>query len=312
MNFTGERFIPNKFNEIDEIYAEHLNRYKAVLPFVKNKKILDAACGVGYGSYILSKNGKQVYGIDIDEESIKYAKKNFNRKNLHFVKASIENLPFDNDFFDIVVSFETIEHVNEIMQNKFLNEIERVLKKEGILFISTPNKLVYSDKRGFKNKFHIKEFYEEEFYNFLKNKFKYVEFFYQNEEVSDIIINFKYKYFVNTTENNVFEKKYIIAVCSNSKIENINLNSFFIRTGIFDRTLMRVKELQDEIEDKSKWALNLDRENNELKARVKELQDEIEDKSKLIYNFESKLNNIYKSKWYKIYMFINKKFLNKK
>lgn len=130
MEFTGERFIPEKTDGI--IATEHYHRYLAVMEFLKknsDKVVLDAASGSGYGTNLISKFSKKVYGIDISIEAVEYAKNNFSRDNIEFLNSSIESLPFEDNTIDVIVSFETIEHVDLTAQNKFLNEINRVLKK---------------------------------------------------------------------------------------------------------------------------------------------------------------------------------------
>ena len=143
MDFTGERLVPGKVDL--ELEVEHMNRYIFASDLVKNKKVLDAACGTGYGTALLAQSAERVFGIDISKEAISYAESNYSAKNVNFAVANIEKLPFESDFFDVVVSFETIEHVDTQKQEKFLSEVKRILKKDGIFIISTPNKEVYKN-----------------------------------------------------------------------------------------------------------------------------------------------------------------------
>lgn len=94
------------------------------------------------------------------------ANRKYGNQKLSYLNGSVEYLPFENQSFDVVVSFETIEHVGEEIQRKFLEEICRVLKPEGTLIMSTPNKAVYTDLVEGENPFHIKEFYVKNFGNF--------------------------------------------------------------------------------------------------------------------------------------------------
>ena len=109
MDFTGERFIPNRGLD-NELEIEHFQRYKAVCNLVKGKIVLDAACGEGYGSHILSQVAKQTFGVDISQETIDHATNQYKSDTLSFINASICKLPFEDKSIDIVVSFETIEH----------------------------------------------------------------------------------------------------------------------------------------------------------------------------------------------------------
>lgn len=158
LEFTGERFTPEC---VREIWYEHYHRYAFVKSLVKDLVVLDAACGEGYGSEILSGSAKSVTGIDIDKTSIEHALQKYNKNNLKFIQASCSSLPLEDNSIDVVVSFETLEHLAE--QEEMLAEFQRVLKPEGFIVISTPDKKYYSDEVGFTNEFHVKELYKEEF-----------------------------------------------------------------------------------------------------------------------------------------------------
>lgn len=174
---TGERFIPDQFGA--RASSEHIQRYMTIQEIVRNKIVLDAACGEGYGSNLLSETASEVVGIDISTDTINSARNKYRRNNLKYEVASITNLPFEDNSVDVVVSFETIEHVVEDMQQKFLCEVKRVLKPDGILIISTPDKMYHTDIPNQINEFHVKEFYEKEFLEFLKEYFVNVDFYYQ-------------------------------------------------------------------------------------------------------------------------------------
>lgn len=234
MDFTGERFIPT-LDLGDEIYAEHYHRYMSIQGLVKDKVVLDAACGEGYGTNILAQYAKRVVGIDISQESIEWASNNYTKENVEFKKSSIENLPFPDNTFDIVVSFETIEHVNEQIQHSFLMEIGRVLRENGILIMSTPNKAVTVQQEG-SNHFHIKEFYKEEFIEYLNSKFSHIEIYNQNYGKFSIIErNLESNGMIALTNDKGLRLKdnYFIAIASNQpqKIE-------------FRNSLFEVKEIE--------------------------------------------------------------------
>jgi len=83
MEFTGERFIPNKSPK--RIEEDHIERYNFASRYVENRNVLDIACGVGYGSFILSHaNARLVDGVDICRRSIDYAKTNYNASNINY------------------------------------------------------------------------------------------------------------------------------------------------------------------------------------------------------------------------------------
>lgn len=135
----------------------HLNRYAFTRPFCQGAKVLDAACGQGYGSYLMKTWGAQeVVGIDIDEDSIKQASWLFKQDGLTYKQHTVEELPFEDHSFDLVVSFETIEHID--YPEKLLKEIKRVLKPGGTIIISCPNDNYYYEHDCAKNPFHKREY----------------------------------------------------------------------------------------------------------------------------------------------------------
>ncbi|MDR5588258.1 class I SAM-dependent methyltransferase [Clostridium aquiflavi] len=227
MDFTGERFVPDiKIN--NQIQAEHYHRYESIKDLVKNKKVLDAACGEGFGTNILAEYCSEIIGIDISEEAIRNANKKYNKRNISFCKESIEKLPFDNDVFDVVVSFETIEHVNEKIQKCFLEEIHRVLKKDGIVIMSTPDK-GNMDRNGH-NHFHVKEFDKNEFVQFLSSKFNTIDlheqFYIGNLSIID---NKSKKLLQNIIYNNDdIRSNYLIALGYKGEYNNEYGNSIYI------------------------------------------------------------------------------------
>lgn len=166
IEFTGERFLP----EISgQIAFEHLHRYYFAKNLIGGRRVLDVACGEGYGSWILSKSALDVVGVDIAPEAITHAREKYVGPNIKFVESSAAKLPFDDSAFDAVVSFETIEHHD--LHREMLSEIKRVLKQDGLLIISSPNKQYYSIEPGYKNPFHVKELYREEFVGLIKSYF---------------------------------------------------------------------------------------------------------------------------------------------
>jgi 2-polyprenyl-3-methyl-5-hydroxy-6-metoxy-1,4-benzoquinol methylase len=173
MEYTGERFVPG-IDAPDTSY-EHWHRYQYASLFVQGKDVLDIACGEGYGSYLLAKTANRVVGVDVSRDAVNHAAGRYIRGNLTFREGSLVDVPVDGSAnFDVVISFETIEHVPEEGQLAFMNEVKRLLKPSGMLLISTPNKLSYSDIPQYENEFHMKEFYANEFRAFLELHFDHV------------------------------------------------------------------------------------------------------------------------------------------
>ena len=157
LEFTGERFTPEC---VREIFHEHFHRYAWARGLVEGLDVLDCACGEGYGSRILADAARSVHGVDIDPATVEHARKRYATQGLEFTRASALELPFDDDRFDAVVSFETLEHLAE--HDALMAEFRRVLKPRGFVLISSPDKKTYSDDSGFDNEFHVRELYRDE------------------------------------------------------------------------------------------------------------------------------------------------------
>lgn len=157
LEFTGERFTPEC---VREIRYEHYHRYAFASSLVRGRKVLDAACGEGYGAAMLAGVAASVTGVDISESSIAHARGRYRAPNLKFETANCLDLPFADDSFESIVSFETLEHLAE--QDDLLREFRRVLAPNGFLMLSSPDKAEYTDRRQYRNEFHVRELYRDE------------------------------------------------------------------------------------------------------------------------------------------------------
>lgn len=166
LEFTGERFTPEC---VREIAYEHWHRYAWAAEVVAGKRVLDAACGEGYGSRLLAARAAQVHGLDVSEEAIEHARRRYAGDRVHFDCGDATRLPYEDDCFDAVVSFETLEHLEE--QDRLLAEFRRVLRPDGFLLISSPDRKTYSDDTGYDNPFHVRELYRDEFEALLARHF---------------------------------------------------------------------------------------------------------------------------------------------
>jgi glycosyltransferase involved in cell wall biosynthesis/SAM-dependent methyltransferase len=182
MQFTGERFIPGIEDprvaaDHRTLACEHWHRYLYAAQFAAGKAVLDVACGEGYGSRLLAETAARVLGVDTDLEAVREAASRYPRPNLEFRTGTVERLPLEGEHqIDLVVSFETIEHVWADEQRAFLGEVNRVLRPGGVFLVSTPNKLFYEpggDPAG-KNPFHRTEFFYDEYLGLLKQFFAHV------------------------------------------------------------------------------------------------------------------------------------------
>ncbi|MGA1977585.1 MAG: class I SAM-dependent methyltransferase [Bacteroidales bacterium] len=222
MEFTGERYIPELKGEIE---LEHYNRYYFVLNQVNllDKIVLDLASGEGYGSNLLAEHSKYVYGVDISPEAVEHAKSKYLKNNLVFLHGEAENVPLKDKSTDLCVSFETIEHLEN--HEAMMAEIKRVLKPDGILIISSPDKYNYSELPHVHNTFHKKELYFEEFKALIKKYFIHVFLFDQRIFVGSIIAlrdnynGYKKPMVINKDgSTSLFNPVYNIAIATDSNL----------------------------------------------------------------------------------------------
>lgn len=236
----GERLETGQFNENT---SEHLHRYAIASDLCANKVVLDIASGEGYGSILLAKKAKSVAGVDIDEATILLAKEKYKANNLEYKVGSADNIPYNDGSFDIVVSFETLEHHDK--HTEMMQEIRRVLKPGGICLISTPDKHVYSDKKNYQNPFHVKELYKEEFRSLLKRNFAKVVILKQQffsgsliipEGSSDNNLDIFQGDFDSVVRNNDIEAEYLVGIASDNDVvfkgASIFLDANFVENKI--------------------------------------------------------------------------------
>jgi ubiquinone/menaquinone biosynthesis C-methylase UbiE len=156
LTYTGERMMPEHAD--GSTFWEHVERYRFAAPLVRGLRVLDIACGEGYGTAALAISGAaQVIGVDCSPEACVHARAKY---HIDARVGSAEAIPLANASVDVIVSFETIEHVEH--PELFLDECHRVLTDQGMLIISTPNLPVYH-QRSPDNPFHCHEMTREEF-----------------------------------------------------------------------------------------------------------------------------------------------------
>ena len=173
---TDERMVPETSDRLT--FWEHVYRYAFASRFVAGRRVLDIACGEGYGAAALQKAGAgHVIGVDVSECVCLHAR---NKYGLDARPGSAERIPLDSASVDVVVSFETIEHLPN--PGRFLDECSRVLAPGGRLVISTPDKEIYTHRLGRCNRHHCSEMTEEEFASSLCARFREVRFYTQRPD----------------------------------------------------------------------------------------------------------------------------------
>lgn len=177
--YTGERVIPEMMNPMNGLLLEHIARYHFAMDYAHGR-VLDLACGVGYGSQLLAKaKHKQldeVVGIDHDTETIRYAKQKYYHPKVKFLQDDALNplLPQKLGTFDAIISFETIEHLAN--EKRFMQSLFDLLKPGGTLILSTP----FGSGRGKQTntKFHVHQLSWNEFHE-LFDDYSEKRFYYQ-------------------------------------------------------------------------------------------------------------------------------------
>jgi SAM-dependent methyltransferase len=164
LTFTGERIVPGLTPA--QVFREHQMRYHFAAKYVRDRIVLDVASGTGIGTLFLRKSGaKACIGIELDHPSAVYAASAY--PLCSFVRGDATQMCLGDGVVDVVVSFETIEHLQDPV--RFLNECQRVLRPGGLLICSTPNHTVYG--LWGQNPYHIHEMTLKEFRHLIEPLF---------------------------------------------------------------------------------------------------------------------------------------------
>jgi len=167
----GERLVPGGEGHEQMVY-EHLHRYFVACELAVGRRVLDIACGEGYGTNLLARRAERVVGMDLSRKAVWHATQRYRRPNLRFKIGDGQRIPAEDQAFDLVVSFETIEHLPQ--PELFLSEVKRVLAPGGILVISSPDRAIYTERIGNMNAFHCSEMYHDDFLALLRTRFAQV------------------------------------------------------------------------------------------------------------------------------------------
>ena len=286
LDFNGERFTTAISGGIEH---EHLHRYALARDFCRGLDVADVASGEGYGSAILSQVARTVVGVEIDATAYQHAKNSYIRPNLSYVLGDARAIPLQDSSVDVLTSFETLEHFFE--HERFLDEAKRLLRSDGLIIISTPDRDVYSPAGQPPNFYHVRELSQREFIETLRGKFKYVEVFTQRTVNGSLIAR------LNTEDSEIrgelltFERRgpdfvegsdglprgmYIIACASDQPLpKRLAQTSVYIDTRDIDEThaqLIRIRnelnvtrqDLSHQVAKERQWSLDLTELNSNL------------------------------------------------
>jgi len=219
MKKVESRLIPEETNL--KFYIEHLKPYEFLKKNVEGKSILEIGFGDGYGSAYLAKVASKVVSIDYEEDVVLTAKNKYIASNLSFICMDATELQFKDNSFDIVCSFQVIEHIPEEKLLQYLSEINRVLKDNGEFYLSTLNleHVMKSPLTYKKQPAHCKEFRLNELSDLLYKVFP-------NVEIYGLTLTLKHGFYLRLKRIGIF----------NFLPENINLVKRFynkVTTGDF-------------------------------------------------------------------------------
>lgn len=268
--FTGERYVPA---EGGSVRHEHLHRYALVQRVAAGRDVLDLACGEGYGVALLAHSARRVIGVDASVEAVVHARRAYGGASVSFAAGDAANLPLADASVDLVVSFETIEHLGA--QDAMVAHMRRVLRPDGLLIISTPNKRIYGNESDRQNPFHVRELYFEEFDALLRAHFPAVRYVGQRLATGSLCYPLgapSNGYDALTDTGRVVEARtaeladpmYIVAVCGSRAADLPLLGASLL--------LSEEEDLYQHHVTVARWAQSMERELLDLRVRFEQLQ----------------------------------------
>lgn len=303
--FTGERFMPQQTDPL--LALEHYHRYCFAARFAENRRVLDIACGEGYGSAFLAKCASEVIGIDTDQATIDHATQKYSSMhNLKFRVGRCEARHEDLGSFDLVVSYETIEHLDQNDQIELLNNIGKILKPDGLFIVSSPDKNEYAATVQVKNQYHKHEMTHAELKSCLEKRFKYVHLYGQRILSLSAIWQLegwqKVQYGLDARRDLLEDVPggesfsaplYLIALCSNDNLSNNILSgasSFYFDIANVEKTTNFyewAKQMDADAQKSREVVQNLERQLEERIGWVRDLQRKLEERTRWAQSLET-------------------------
>jgi len=306
VEFTGERVIPGQVH--DNLWSEHVARYAFARRYSEGRRVLDAGCGTGYGAAELAQTAAEVIGLDVSEEAIDYARAHYPLPGLRFIVSSCSAIPFPENSFDLIVAFEVIEHLSDF--RAFLEECARTITHEGLFIVSSPNKRYYAESRAKEgpNPFHEHEFEAEEFVAELNRVFPNVRLLLQNR-VESFAFHPSSSFWpaearIDGGAGAAHDAHFLIGMCSRGSLPEPRsfvyvpkaanllrereqhvqlLEAQLAKTKLWltesqkerDTLLDLHRQLKDELEERNRWAEQLNLDLRAAGERVTALQEEL-------------------------------------
>jgi GT2 family glycosyltransferase/glycosyltransferase involved in cell wall biosynthesis/SAM-dependent methyltransferase len=295
---TGERIVPGKVDP--DLFNEHLVRYLYAREFCGRKQVLDTGCGVGYGCFRLAEVARRVVGIDNDAQALELARSHYALPNIRYVAGNCHQLPLGARSFDVVTSFELIEHLDDA--NAYLGEVRRVLRPKGVFLVSTPNRPVYAEHRGGEaNPFHRREYEFDEFLLLLREYFSFVEplgqvhipavgvFSYPTPEVVPSLV---------ARKSSPEEAAYFLCVCSQRRPRAAANLVFVPASGnvLLERE-RHIRLLSAELSERRTYLARLQAEFDEKAAWADRLNSQVQEQNRLVAEFQQQVEE--RTQWAK-------------
>lgn len=291
LEWTGERLTTETKGQVE---IEHLHRYFFARTFCRGLDVLDIAAGEGYGSALLAQVAKSVTGVEIAPETVEHARAAYQSPGLSFLQGDARQIPCPDDSFDVVVSFETLEHFYE--HAEFMAEVRRVLRPDGLFIISSPERDVYSPAGGTPNPYHVHELTHAEFNSLLQTSFKHVSMYAQRALLGSALIAETLP--ANPAPLVTFERRdarlfeastglprplYLFAIASDQAFTP-SVGSLYVETSGVESIFARSAEAQQQIQELTQRLVNegeyaqrvqaeLNRRDEQLAGQVREKDD---------------------------------------
>ena len=196
--FSGERLTSGVAGA--QVGIEHYHRYLVARDFCRGRDVLDVASGEGYGTALLAQVARSTVGVEIDPAAVAAARTEFVRPNLRYEEGDARALPLPDASIDVAVSFETLEHMLE--HDVFLSELHRVLRPDGLLIISTPDRDVYSAAGTPPNPYHVLELTKAKFEALIRRNFAHAAFAAQRPVIGTVMVGTS-----EATATRIFERR---------------------------------------------------------------------------------------------------------
>jgi SAM-dependent methyltransferase len=237
IDWTGERCVP--WSDDLQVVYEHVHRYAFAAQLVAGKAVLDVGSGEGYGSAILGKTAASVLGIDVDPASVAHSRATHASDAVQFVEGSALQLASRaREEFDVVVCFEVLEHVAD--HDRVLEGIAHVLREDGVLVLSTPDREPYNAAISEPNPFHVREVSAAELRELIRRRFAHVRVWRQTaivgsriaanegDELVERFMHYEDGDWVDVSEP---QPMYLVAIASNAELPALSRRSYFYDSG---------------------------------------------------------------------------------